>query len=190
MKVAPNDGVNENARVLGGVSRRHVNHVGLHHHCAVIVDGGGGGAAVEGGDGAVVGEAMVAADHAEGDDVAAVIEEVEALGADGGGEAGDDADLAEGADCGAVAEDEVAGLDEVLVGLGVVEAADDGPHGGQRGGDLLDNGGAALVGGNGVGVVTGHGGRDSRRTWWWWWWWWGWWHFCVCEFDENDDDVF
>ncbi|MED6114846.1 hypothetical protein PIB30_084410 [Stylosanthes scabra] len=86
LKVTPKNGVNENARVLGGVPLRHVHHIRLYHHrhfITVTV----GGSEVEGCNGAVVGEAVVAANHAEGDDVAAVIEKVEALSADGGGEA-------------------------------------------------------------------------------------------------------
>lgn len=68
-------------------------------------------------------------------------------------------DLAEGADV-AVADEEVAALDEVFVGLGVVEAADDRPDGGERGGDLLDHGGATLVWTDGVGVVECDGVRE------------------------------
>ncbi|CAL5346535.1 unnamed protein product [Camellia sinensis] len=75
-----------------------------------------------------------------------------------GGEAGDDVDLPDGADV-AVAVDEVAALDEVLVRLWVVEAADDGPDGGDGSGDVVDGGGAALVGTHGVSVVA----RDGVR---------------------------
>ena len=157
MEVAAEDGVDEDARVLGGVAGGDVNDVGLDD------DGAGGGAGVKSGDRAVVEEAVVAADHAEADNVALVVEDVEALGADGGGEAGDDVDLAEGPDV-AVAEDDVAALDEVLVGLRVVEAPHDGPDGGDRGGDLLDHGGAALLRGHHVGVVPGHRvGNNSGR---------------------------
>ncbi|MED6127684.1 hypothetical protein PIB30_090379 [Stylosanthes scabra] len=102
LKVTPKNGVNENARVLRGVPRRHVHHIRLYNHrhfIAVAVPG----SAVEGCNGAVVGEAVVAANHAERDDVAAVIQKVEALPADGGGEPGDHANLAEGSDSGAVA---------------------------------------------------------------------------------------
>ena len=155
MEVAAEDGVDEDASVLGGVAGRDVDDVGLDD------DGAGGGAGVEDGDGAVVGEAVVAADHAEADDVALVVEDVEALGADGGREAGDHADLAEGPDI-AVAEDDVAALDEVLVGLRVVEAPHDGPHGGDRGGDLLHHGGAALVRGHDMGVVPSHRVGNNR----------------------------
>ncbi|PON94339.1 hypothetical protein TorRG33x02_098130, partial [Trema orientale] len=73
--------------------------------------------------------------------VALVVEDLEALGAVVRREAGDDLDLAEGPDV-AVADDDVAALDEVLVGLGVVEPPDDRPDGGDGGGDLLDHGGA------------------------------------------------
>lgn len=79
---------------------------------------------MEGGDRLVVSQAVVPADNAEADDVALVVEDLEALGAPAGGEAGDDVDLAEGAHV-AVSDDDVAALDEVLVGLGVVEAPHD-----------------------------------------------------------------
>ena len=104
LEVAADDGVDERAGVVGGVSRRDVDYVGLDD------DGAGtGGRRVESGDGAVVGEAVVAADDAEADDVALVVEDLQALGAVVGGEAGDDLDLAEGAD-GAVADDDVTAL--------------------------------------------------------------------------------
>lgn len=79
---------------------------------------------MEGGDRLVVSQAVVPADNAEADDVALVVEDLEALGAPAGGEAGDDVDLAEGAHV-AVSDDDVAALDEVLVGLRVVEAPHD-----------------------------------------------------------------
>jgi len=47
----------------------------------------------------------------------------------------------------------VAALDEVLVGLGVVEAADDGPDSLRRRVDSLGEEGGALARGHGVGVV-------------------------------------
>ena len=68
-------------------------------------------------------------------------------------------DLPEGADI-AVANDDVAALDKVLVRLGVVEAADDRPHGGDRSADLLHDGGAALVGPDDVGVLARHSVGD------------------------------
>jgi len=161
LEVAADDGIDEDARVVGGVAGRDVHDVGLHH------DGARGGAGVEGGDGAVVGEAVIAADHAEANDVALVVEDVQALGADGGREAGDHAHLAERAHV-AVAQDDVAALHEMLVGLRVVEAPHHGPHGGDGRRDLLHDGGAALVRGHRVDVVASHrfgdgdGGRRER----------------------------
>lgn len=74
-------------------------------------------------------------------------------------------DLAEGADF-AVAVEDVAALDEVFVGLGIVESADDGPDGGDGSGDLLDDDGAALVGADSMGVkagdVIGDGDREGE----------------------------
>ncbi|BAT84031.1 uncharacterized protein HKW66_Vig0115240 [Vigna angularis] len=161
LEVAAEDGIDEHARVVGGVAGWDIHDVGLDD------DGARGGARVEGCDGAVVGEAVIAADHAEANDVALVVEDVEALGADGGREAGDHAHLAERADV-AVSQDDVAALHEVLVGLWVVEAPHHGPHGGDRRRDLLHHGGAALVRGHRVDVVAGHhvwdrsGGRRER----------------------------
>lgn len=72
-------------------------------------------------------------------------------------------DLTEGADL-AVAEDDAAAFDEVLVRLGAVEAADDGPDGGGRSVDVLDDGRAALVGADRVGVVAGDGLGNGRAA--------------------------
>lgn len=161
LEVAAEDGIDEHARVVGGVAGRDVHDVGLHD------DGARGGAGVEGCDGAVVGETVIAADHAEANDVALVVQDVEALGADGGREAGDHAHLPERAHI-AVAQDDVAALHEVLVGLRVVEAPHHGPHGGDGRRDLLHNGGAALVRRHRVDVVACHrvgdggGGRRQR----------------------------
>lgn len=56
-------------------------------------------------------------------------------------------------------------LDEVFVRLRVVEASNDGPHGGDRGGDLLDHGGATLVRAHLVCVVHGNRVRDLGGAW-------------------------
>lgn len=84
---------------------------------------------MDGSDGAVVAEAVFAADDAKAGDAADVVEEVEAFGAGGGGEAGDDIDVPSDADGHVKGLFDGAALDEVLVGLGLVEAADDGPDG-------------------------------------------------------------
>jgi len=117
---------------------------------------------VEGGDGAVVGEAVVPADDAEADDVALVVEDLEALGAPRCGKAGDDVDFPECPDV-AVSSDDVATLHEVLVGLWVVEAPHDGPHGGHGGGDLLHHRRTALVFRHRVSVVICHGVRHRSK---------------------------
>lgn len=103
---------------------------------------------------------MVAAYNAETDNVSLIVKDLKSLGATRGGETGDDADLPDGANV-AVAVDDMAALDEVLVSLRLVEAADDGPDGGDGGGDVLDDGGAALVGADGVGVVASDVVRDG-----------------------------
>jgi hypothetical protein len=127
LEVELDDGVGEHARVLLRVPLGDVDDVGL--------DDDAVGPRLElgdGGDGAVVAEAVVAADDAEAQDVAVVVEDLEALGAGGGREARDDGDLADAADGGAVAGLQVAGLDEVLVALRAGEAPHDGPHSGER----------------------------------------------------------
>ncbi|QHO54243.1 uncharacterized protein DS421_2g55020 [Arachis hypogaea] len=135
LKVAFYDCVHKNARVFFCVPRRHIHHVRFHNHRA-----GAGGISAAGGmkrsNGSVVREAVVSADDAKAEDVLFFVEDLESLGAPAGGEAGDDVDLT---DCsyGAVAADDVAALHEVLVGLGVVKAADDGPYGRNRRGNLL-----------------------------------------------------
>ncbi|CAN6467438.1 unnamed protein product [Victoria cruziana] len=96
---------------------------------------------------------MVAAHDAEADDVALVVEDLEALGGAAGGQAGDDAHLSEAADI-AVAAHQRAASNEVLVRLGLVEAPDDGPDDADGGLDGLHDGGAALVGGDLVSVVA------------------------------------
>lgn len=118
---------------------------------------------MESGDGAVVVEAVVAADDAEAEHVSLVVENIEALGAGDGRHAGHHADLAESADGAAVADDDVAALQEMLVRLRVVEAADQGPHGLQRGCDLLHHRRAALVRPHRVDVVLQQAVRHQHR---------------------------
>ena len=78
---------------------------------------------------------------------------MEHFGSVGYGEVGYDVDLAKSADI-VVANNNVATLDEVLVGLRIVKAADDGPYGGDRDDDLLDDGGTTLIRADKVGVVA------------------------------------
>ena len=131
LEVELDDGVGEHPGVLRRVPVGDVDDVGLDDDAVRRGGAGAGGGRLElgdGGDGAVVAEAVLAADDAEADDVAVVVEHLEALGAGGSREAGHDGDLADAADAGAVAGGEGAGADEVLVPLRVAEAAHDGPH--------------------------------------------------------------
>lgn len=114
---------------------------------------------MEGRDGSVVRKSVFAADNTEANNMAFVVENLKPLGTVGRWKAGNDAYFTEAADV-AVTDDDVAALDEVLVRLWVVETADDGPHGGDWGVDLLNDGGAALVQGNSVVVVTRHRVRN------------------------------
>lgn len=157
LEVEPDDGVGEEAGVVLGVAVGDVDDVGLEDEGADLVELG------DGGDGSVVAEAVLAAGDGEAEDAVGVVEEVEALGAGAGGEAGDDADLAEAAGAEVVAVVVVVGVgpedaaaDEVLVHLGAVEAADDGPDGGGRRVDALREEGGALARPHGVAVVRLH----------------------------------
>jgi hypothetical protein len=60
LEVALDDGVNEHAGVIGGVAHRHVHDVRLHDHSSGLRRGGG---RVDGGDGEVVVEPVLAADE-------------------------------------------------------------------------------------------------------------------------------
>jgi hypothetical protein len=159
LQVEPDDGVREEAGVVLGVALGDVDDVRLEHDGA---DPAGAGQLVDGGDGAVVAQAVLAAGDGEAEDPAGVVEEVEALGAGAGGEAGDDADLAEAAGAEGVAGvgvgAERAAADEVLVHLRAVEAADDGPDGARRSADALRQQRGALARPDGVAVV-----RVNRR---------------------------
>ncbi|KAK6929514.1 hypothetical protein RJ641_005719 [Dillenia turbinata] len=107
----------------------------------------------------VIRQPVVPSDNPEADDMALVVKDLEPLRAGIGGKARDDVDLSEGTHV-AVSEDDVAALEEVLVGLGVVEPADDGPDGGDGGVYGLHDDGAALVGTHHVVVVTCYAVRD------------------------------
>lgn len=115
---------------------------------------------MEGGDGAVIGEAVVAADDAEAEHVLLLVQDLQTLGAARRRKAGDHPDLPEGPHV-AVSDDDVAALHEVLVNLRLVEAAHHRPDGGDGSCYVLYHGGAALVGADGVDVVTG----DRFRHW-------------------------
>lgn len=114
---------------------------------------------MEGGDGAVVREAVLAADDAYAEDVPLLVQDLQPLGAALRRQSGDDPNLPEGPHV-AVSDDDVAALHEVLVNLRLVEAADHRPDGRDWGDHLLHHGGAALVRADGVGVVSGHNLRD------------------------------
>lgn len=112
--------------------------------------------------GAVVVEPVLAADHAEAQQVVFVVENLEALGAGGGWEAGHDGDLSDAADA-AVAWAHVAALDEVLVLLRVLEASNQGPDRVRRSLDALRYDGGADFGGRRELVVHVDGALEFRE---------------------------
>ncbi|KAL1804618.1 hypothetical protein ACET3Z_027686 [Daucus carota] len=160
LEVTDKYGVDKDTCLFFCVSRWNINNVGLHDHRPVPRC-----RRMERRHRPVVLEAVLAADHAEAHHVLFLVEDLEALGAVLGGEAGDDVDFPESPDV-AVAEEEVAAAEEVFVRLRVVEAAHDGPDGGERRVDVFDHGGAALVGAQGVCVVERHRVRDLRAVAW------------------------
>lgn len=163
LQVAPDDRVHEQPGLLLGVPGRHVDHVGLHNHGASPVGG-----LVEGCHGPVVGEPVVAAHDAEADDVPFVVKDLEPLPAHSGGKARDHVDLPHSPDP-AVPVDDLAALDEVLVGLRAVEAAHHRPDDRHWGRDGPGCGRAALVRFYCMGMVLHHRvrhGESSRAGWW------------------------
>lgn len=115
---------------------------------------------MKGGNGPVIVETVVSTDDAKAEDMALVVEDLEALGAEGGGQPRHHLDLSESAHV-TIAVDDVAALEEVLVGLRLVESTDHRPDGRDGSVDGMDHGGAALVGPEGVVVVVGH------QVWYW-----------------------
>ncbi|CAH9074336.1 unnamed protein product [Cuscuta europaea] len=151
LEVQLDDGVREHPGIFAGVAFGNVDDVGLED------DGVNAGAVrsaelVDRRDAAVVVEAVLAADDAEAEDVPVVVEDLEALGAGGSGDAGDDGDLPDAAD--AAVAGHGAALDEMLVLLGVVEAADEAPDDGGGGVDVLSDERGAGVGQGIEGVVA------------------------------------
>lgn len=157
MEVTFDNGVNENTSIFPSVTLWYIDNIRFNDHCAAAAVG----RRVESGDGAVILKAVIATNHAKAHNMAFVIKDLEALGAVYGREARYDLDLPESAYV-AVPDDDVTALEKVLVGLRVVEAADDGPDGGDGGGDFLNRGGAALVRTDGVSVITGYVVGDFR----------------------------
>ena len=96
---------------------------------------------------------MVPAHDTKTNDMPFIVKDFEAFGAFSSWETRDDVDLTEGTHV-TVSEDDVAALDEMFISLWVVEVANDGPHSGDWGSDLLYHSRAALVGAYRVGVVA------------------------------------
>ena len=104
----------------------------------------------------IIHELVVAADDADHHDMRLVVQPVEALGAPLGRQPRHDGELPDAAGA-AVAGAEAAVLDELLVGLRLVELADDGPDERERRLDGLGDDGAALVAGEAVEEFHGLG---------------------------------
>lgn len=136
LEIQPDDRIGKQPGIVDGVPFRDIHDVAFEHHAPNLA--GVTDEFIYRGDRFVVPETMLAADDGEPGDHAIVVEDVEAFGAGACGEAGDDADIAEAAGgdgIGGVLDG--TGADEVLVGMGTVETADDGPDGAGGGGDAL-----------------------------------------------------
>nr|GMD42757.1 Myb/SANT-like DNA-binding domain protein [Ipomoea batatas] len=149
LQIQLNHRVGKHTRISSGVPFGYIDDIRLQNDCVkviiiVIVGPAAAGELVDRGDAPVVIEAVLAADDAEAEDVVVVVEDLEALGAGGGGDAGDDGDFPDAAD--AAVAGHAAALDEMLVLLRVVEAADDGPHHARRRVDVLRDQRRACVG--------------------------------------------
>ncbi|KAL7112218.1 hypothetical protein ACP275_05G138300 [Erythranthe tilingii] len=135
--------VSKHFRIFPGVALRYIHNIRFHHNrvnfFSAVFD-----QLVDRSHRPVVAQAVLAADDPEAEHVALVVEDLQPLGGGGGGEAGDHRQLADAAH--AAVADEAAALDEVLVGLGVVEAADQRPHRLRRRVDPLRDEGCAGVG--------------------------------------------
>lgn len=135
LKITPNNCVNKHTSVLFSISRRNIHHVGLNNHRAGTITLAGG---MECSNGTVVSKPVISTNNAKTDDMTILVEDLEAFGAAGRRETWYKVDLPECAHI-TFAVDETAAFDEVFVGLWLVEAANDGPDGGDGGGCFLDD---------------------------------------------------
>lgn len=103
-------------------------------------------------DATVVVEAVLAADDPEAEDVLLVVEDLEALGAGGGRNAGDHRDLPDAPH--AAVANHPAALDEMLVLLRVIEPPHERPHHARRRVNMLRDERRACVGQGIEGVVA------------------------------------
>lgn len=156
LQIALDDRMNKRTRFFPRIPLRYIHHIRFHHHrpvtpSAVSVRH----RCMERGHGAVVTQAVMAAHHAETHHVLLIVQDLKPLRAGLRRHPRHHPHLPESAHV-AVADDNVAALQEVLVRLGVVEAPDDRPDGADGGVDRLHHGGAALVGPHRVAVVAEH----------------------------------
>lgn len=158
LQIAPQNGIHKHDGIIFRISRRSIHGVRLHDDGLISALGRRW---VKCGDGSVVSEAVVATDHTEAQDVVFVVQNLKAFGTAPCGKAGDDVYLPESPHV-SIADDHVAALDEVFVGLRVIESPDHRPDGRNGGGDFLDHGGTSLVGPHRIGMVDGHGFRHLR----------------------------
>ena len=147
LKVAPYDRINEHARFFFSIALRYINCIRFYHNRrrsrSVCTWWRWRWNRVQWGNGSVVSQAVVPAYDAKTKHVPLVVENLEALGARGGGKAGDDLDLPESADS-TVAVNHMTTFEKVLVRLRIIEPPHHGPHRRDRSVDNLDHSGTAL----------------------------------------------
>ncbi|KAG6545449.1 hypothetical protein Mapa_013049 [Marchantia paleacea] len=151
-QVAPDEGVHEHHGVLLRISLRNVHHVGLDNHgfTAAI-----GHALMQRRHRPVILQPVPASQHSEAAHVIGVIKNLQPLYAVGGGQARDQPHLPNAAGR-AFAYEQRRALQEMLVGLRLIEPPNNGPHQLHRRVDLLVESGTALMLQDFLIVVTLH----------------------------------
>lgn len=149
LKVELHNSIREETRLFPGVPFRYINNVRLYHKGLRLPFQLN---RMESSDGVVIAEPMLATNAPETKDVLVFVQNLESLRATGSRQPRNEPNFPGASDLAITAHG--AAPDEAFIGLGVIEAADDGPDGIDGGRDMLGDEGAALIISDVVGVVT------------------------------------